>query len=167
MTRQLLAMANETTNRSDPTLASALSQFPSAGSALFVAVTGELHDRLSQFAEENFELVPAIADAFRQADVDRLGTLVDRSQRLAETLLKNQTPETTALQRQARELGAAAASAFGAGFGGSVWALVRTHDARSFVDTWADRYRALYRDAGMDAVFFVTSPGPPASVVAA
>ena len=57
------------------------------------------------------------------------GDLVDRSQQLAERRLGNQVPETIELARSARELGARAASAFGAGFGGSVWALVSRADA--------------------------------------
>jgi len=53
-----------------------------------------------------------------------LGGLVDRSQELTTTHLRNQVPETIFLAKAAREEGAIAASAFGAGFGGSVWALV-------------------------------------------
>ena len=44
------------------------------------------------------------------------GSLVDRSMALATTALGNQVPETIYLARRARELGAVAASAFGAGF---------------------------------------------------
>jgi galactokinase len=44
-----------------------------------------------------------------------LGVLVDRSQAMAESILRNQVPETIHLARSARELGAVAASAFGAG----------------------------------------------------
>ena len=51
-------------------------------------------------------------------------SLVDQSQAATEQLLGNQVPETVWLAREARGLGAIAASAFGAGFGGSVWALV-------------------------------------------
>jgi len=51
---------------------------------------------------------------------DKIGVLIDRSQDGAERLLGNQVPETIALARLARDLGAVAASAFGAGFGGSV-----------------------------------------------
>ncbi len=50
--------------------------------------------------------------------------MAERSQEAAERWLGNQIPETIALARLARHVGATAASAFGAGFGGSVWALV-------------------------------------------
>ena len=46
-----------------------------------------------------------------------------RSQESAERLLGNQVPETAVLVASARAFGAFASSAFGAGFGGSVWAL--------------------------------------------
>ena len=59
---------------------------------------------------------------------------------LAEALLGNQVPETVALAASARELGAAASSAFGAGFGGSVWALVPRGDAEGFATAWLERY---------------------------
>ena len=58
----------------------------------------------------------------------------------AEALLGNQVPETVALAASARQLGAAAASAFGAGFGGSVWALVPRADAEGFAAAWLERY---------------------------
>ena len=65
-----------------------------------------------------------------------MGTLVDRSMSLATTALGNQVPETIFLARRAREIGAAAASAFGAGFGGAVWAMVRASDADGFIARW-------------------------------
>ena len=55
---------------------------------------------------------------------------------MAERLLGNQVPETISLASTARALGAAAASAFGAGFGGSVWALVPEADAHAFASDW-------------------------------
>ena len=60
------------------------------------------------------------------------GKLVDESQVAAEELLGNQVPETISLAKHARALGAYAASAFGAGFGGSVWALVSRSEAEQF-----------------------------------
>ena len=84
----------------------------------------DLVTRLDQFAAEALEIIPAAGDALERGDLAALGELVDRSQRGAELLLGNQVPETFHLARSARSLGAVAASAFGAGFGGSVWALV-------------------------------------------
>jgi galactokinase len=70
--------------------------------------------------------------------------LADRSQEIAEKMLGNQIPQTSFLQRSARELGAVAASGFGAGFGGSVWALVRADQARDFAERWAKVYQKQY-----------------------
>jgi galactokinase len=79
----------------------------------------------------------------------------------ADKMLHNQIPETIFLARTAREMGAVAASAFGAGFGGSVWALVRRAAAADF----AARLNAGYRSAFPDRIaaeVFVTRAGPPA-----
>jgi galactokinase len=78
----------------------------------------------------------------------------------AERLLGNQVPETIALARIARELGAVAASAFGAGFGGSVWAMVKTDCAESFKSEWAERYWPRYPESAKRSEFFLTSAGP-------
>jgi galactokinase len=55
-----------------------------------------------------------------------------------------------------------AASAFGAGFGGSVWALVREADAGAFLADWARRYREAHPDEAARAAFFRTGAGPAA-----
>ena len=72
-------------------------------------------------------------------------------------------PETIALVQSARELGALAASSFGAGFGGSVWALVRTADALRFAEQWEARYRGEFPAAAQRAQFFTSRPGPAAT----
>ena len=85
----------------------------------------------------------------------------DRSQAAAELWLGNQIPETIALARLARTCGALAASAFGAGFGGSVWALVQEAEAPAFLEQWRSRYLANFPDRLPKAEFFPTSAGPP------
>ncbi len=74
-------------------------------------------------------------------------------------------PETVALARLARELGAHAASAFGAGFGGSVWALVDAAGADAFREDWLAAYAARHPVAAARAEAFVTRPGPGAGTV--
>ena len=88
---------------------------------------------------------------------------VDRSQHNAERLLGNQIPETVLLQRSARELGADAASAFGAGFGGSVWAMTPRDGAEQFASQWSARYCAAFPVAAARAEFIITRPGPGAT----
>lgn len=118
--------------------------------------------RLEQFFDETFLLVPGAADALDRADIAAFGAMVDRSQAGAERALENQIAETVHLQRYARELGANASSAFGAGFGGSVWAMIPAGDAETFVGRWRDRYQRVHPKAGVRATFFVTAPSPPA-----
>jgi galactokinase len=102
--------------------------------------------RLDHFVREDARIASA-ADAFAGVDRGRLEVLSDDSQTDAEQLLGNQVPETIALARRARELGAFGAASFGAGFGGSVWALVEREHA-------ADLARRWHPSA------FVADPGP-------
>ena len=117
--------------------------------------------RLEQFFDETYALVPGAAEALNRGDVAAFGAVVDRSQAGAERALENQIAETVHLQRYARELGANAASAFGAGFGGSVWAMISRDDAETFMGRWRDRYQRVHPKAAARATFFVTSPSPP------
>ena len=129
------------------------------------------YDRRRIAVELNREVVPrqdhprrrlAAGDALEVGDLVALGELVDRSQRGAELLLGNQVPETFHLARSARSLGAAAASAFGAGFGGSVWALVKRSEGQHFADCWLDSYAASFPEQATRATFFLTGAGPAA-----
>jgi len=96
--------------------------------------------RLEQFEAENGRVIAA-ADAFARGDIDAIADLAVASQRDADLLLGNQVPETRDLVSLALAHGAAAASSFGAGWGGSVWALVREEDAAGFAAGWIDAYR--------------------------
>lgn len=119
-----------------------------------------LLNRLQQFNEESNEIVPTAADILQHGDLRGLGALVDRSQSLAETHLANHVPETIALARSARQLGAAAASSFGAGFGGSVWALVGAGRAEEFRQSWAAQYHERFPARAESSRFFIGAPGP-------
>ena len=89
-----------------------------------------------------------------------LGRLSAESQSDAEQRLRNQVAETSALVRVARDVGAFAARSFGAGFGGSAWAMV-DRDAAGFAGRWLAAYRREHPDAGARALAFVANPGPP------
>lgn len=86
-------------------------------------IAADLTARLDQFLVESHTLIPRAATALAAGDLEALRALVERSQLLAELNLRNQVPETIAVQREMIRCGAVAASAFGAGFGGSVWGL--------------------------------------------
>jgi galactokinase len=122
-----------------------------------------LLDRFDQFVEESVGIIPAASTALASQDLGRFGSLVDRSQDLAARLLHNQVPETAGLARSARELGAVASSAFGAGFGGSVWALVPAQDVERFATRWERAYRSAF--PSRVPTFLVTRAGPAACAV--
>src|SRR4029453_10540717 len=117
-----------------------------------------LRSRLEHFLVENHEILPAALTALDANALDDFGRLVDRSQEAAERLLGNQVPETSSLAALARTNGALAASAFGAGFGGSVWALVETSRAEAFLKAWRRAYRAIHPKAAASGTFFITRP---------
>jgi galactokinase len=165
-TSLILQRWHERTGRADATLAAAVRSAPDAPSHLRGLVANPsdqaLIDRLEQFVEESETIVPQAAERLARKDYAALGSLVDRSQRLAEERLRNQVPETMALVRTARFLGAPAASAFGAGFGGSVWALAPRSPSVEFLDRWRAEYLRLFPAHATSAEFFVTHAGPAA-----
>jgi len=118
--------------------------------------------RRAQFREETDIIVPGVGDAIRDRDWNSLGKLVDRSQSLAESVLKNQVPETIHLARSARELGAVAASAFGAGFGGAVWAMVPRDDSTRFLAAWRDGYERAFPNRRSRAKWALSAAAGPA-----
>jgi galactokinase len=119
-----------------------------------------LRSRFEQFLSETYEIVPQATVAFAKGDWTLFGELVDLSQRYSEKLLENQVAETSFLARAARDLGATAASACGAGFGGSVWALVNKSESANFIERWEARYRQQFPTRGFRSTFFRTAPGP-------
>lgn len=124
--------------------------------------TDSLVQRFDQFHIEANEIIPAAGDALARGDLVAFGELVARSQQGAESALENQIPETIALVQQARELGAVAASAFGAGFGGSVWALVASPAAGVFQGAWSRTYADAFPSSLPHAEFFDSRAGPAA-----
>lgn len=97
--------------------------------------------RFQQFFNESELLVPDICRAIEAKDEAALRKAAAESNRLSDTHLGNLVPQTRSLVTLAMENGAignvnfipmvcldksklVAASAFGAGFGGSVWAIV-------------------------------------------
>jgi galactokinase len=169
---EILRMWRDATGEQHETLRAAVHSRPDAPARLESAIRegrsdaflpADLAQRLAHFLLENETLVPAAARALTDGDLDAFGRVANESQKGAENLLMNQVPETIALARFARELGATASSAFGAGFGGSVWALVPATDAQEFADRWRARYQAIARPRVLArSTFFLTAPGPPA-----
>ena len=118
--------------------------------------------RFEHFYAENEELLPAVGRALAERDMAAFGRVTDQSQRQAEQLLGNQIPETAFLAKSARENGAAGSNAFGAGFGGSVWAMVEDARIGDFLTAWRQAYLARFPQYAKTSLFFATGAGPGA-----
>ena len=169
--RHLLQAWNSATSRTDATLADALNSATDAPAQFDVIARASATDefsaqhllaRLQQFQEETNINVPCAAEAAARGDWEMFAYYVAASQAGAERALENQVPETTSLVKVGLNAGAIAASAFGAGFGGSVWALVRTQNADDFADRWRAAYEIASPTTAAKAQFFSTRPAPPA-----
>lgn len=165
--RKLVSRWNEDQRRSDATLADAIGSGAQATGILQHLAAADadprMTPRLEQFLLEAFDLIPRAAAALSRGSVDEFGRTADRSQEAAEELLGNQIPETVRLAALARSLGAPAASAFGAGFGGSVWALHPAEGAEPFLRKWEDAYAREFPSVIGQAEFFLSPAGPGAS----
>ena len=163
-TREIVSAWNDATGRTDITIADALAADEDAAEGLrsIVAHSPELTARLRAFLTESEQIIPAAMAALRDGDLDTFGQLSDLSQSSADQNLGNQVAQTNRLQGLAREMGAAGSTSFGAGFGGSVWALTRTADAEAFGTQWLDRYTSEYPEVQGRASVLTTRPGGPA-----
>lgn len=168
--RALHAIWNARSGQRAASLCAALASNPHAAERLDKWIEGDemftadaLRRRLRHFIRENAR-PPLAAAAFRGANRDALGQLAAESQREADELLGNQIPETMLLAALARDVGAFAASSFGAGFGGSVWATVRAGDAERFGAEWVRAYGQRMPHVGT-VDWFVARPGPAATEI--
>ncbi len=139
--RELVGLWNSATNQDKPTLASIVRSSPSAADELMKLIQtshlsfspDDLALRLRQFVDESETIIPQAAQALIQNDLPRLAQLVQRSTAGAIEKLRNQEPRTIELIDAALKHGALAASPFGAGFGGSAWAMVYQGQLAEFV----------------------------------
>ena len=168
----VLARWNETTGRADASLAGAVRHLvgdatgeqaagdPALKDLLRLCDPGYERQRIEQFLIESLVLVPEGARLIAAADPG-VGEVLERSQELADRGLCNQVPQTRLMVSLAREAGAIGTSSFGAGWGGSVYALVRADEAGGFAAQWLRAYRDREQGAEQAAVI-VTRPGPGA-----
>ncbi|MDO4412510.1 galactokinase family protein [Cutibacterium sp.] len=162
-TREIVSRWNSTTGRHDAVIGDVLAVDPHAERLYEVVRDREdLTRRLDHFMTESEKIVPQASKALACSDLDGFGRAVQQSQCAAEELLGNQVPQTSALARIAQSLGAVGSTSFGAGFGGSVWALVPTAEATGFAEKWLAAYREEYPEEASQATTVVTRPGPPA-----
>ena len=140
-----------------------------ASAAIAAAATAEetaldLPGRWEQFFREDQEIIPAVADLLAAGKADQIAPLIDASHAGAVHGLQNQVPQTNFLQSSAKAHGAIAASAFGAGFGGSVWAMAPSDQAAAFAKAWAAEYHEKFPHEAARSEFFLTHPGSSARV---
>jgi galactokinase len=169
--QRIILTWNTVTDRSDTSIAAMVESEPEAARRIreVLRTTPEsdfpaarLVERFDQFVMESCDTIPHAAAALARSDVLAFGAWVERSQLGAEVMLRNQIPETIALVQLARRAGAHAASAFGGGFGGSVWALVDAAGADAFAERWREMYARDFPGPAAQAEFIVTRPGPGA-----
>jgi galactokinase len=165
---------NQISKRHDPHLSEAIQQagVDEIRSILKKAPSGEfaaddLVRRFDHFTIENEDILPKAGDALALGDVKGFGEWANRSQAQGVGLLKNQIPETETLAQLAVGLGACGASAFGAGFGGSVWALVERHTVGEFLCAWKDAYMQQFAQHQSLCQFFSTDASTGAFEVVA
>jgi galactokinase len=118
----------------------------------------DLPGRVRQFLLEERKTTPRALEAMLWRDLDAFGAAVNASHRASRRLLWNIAPEIDFLQRSALNLGAAGASGFGAGFGGSIFAVIQTEDAAQFASAWRKEYVRRYPEREKESAFFLTRP---------
>ncbi|WP_234698886.1 GHMP family kinase ATP-binding protein [Poriferisphaera corsica] len=169
LAKELVEMWNNQTGSHAKTLTEIVrsDSFDMTINNLFIEYSGELDckelkNRLAHFIRENDQIIPAVMKELKSNHYDVVGDLIDQSQNSAEKLLGNQVMHTIELAKSARNLGAVAASAFGAGFGGSVWALVEKRDRDRLMKAWKKAYKDFDMATSERACFFETLLGPGA-----
>ncbi len=119
----------------------------------------DLADRIRQFALEDRRFIPAAVRAIREGDLASFGKNLTASHRASRSCLHNIAAEIDFLQHAALRLGAAGASGFGGGFGGSIVAVLRASRAEKFLKSWEKAYAKRYPSRAAEASFFIAAPG--------
>lgn len=163
--RGLVVAWNAATGRSDCSLAAALAAAPDAPDRLADIARRSpeaalASARLAQFRREAEHIVPGALAAISGADGPALGRWAVESQQGAELALRNQVPETRFLARAAMASGAHAASAFGAGFGGAVWAICDAERAEDVRARWREAYARAFPARAPKAEYLQLRPAP-------
>lgn len=161
-TRKLVEIWNEHSGDGHVYLADVIAGGRNLGTLRSLAEEHGLQDRLNAFITESQVLIPAALAALEAEDLAGFGQAANLSHANARDLLKNQIPPTNFLQTSATQLGAAGATSFGAGFGGSVWAVVSEEEAPEFAAAWEEEYRTHFPEEASRASFMIARPGPAA-----
>jgi galactokinase len=169
--REAVAVFNRLSGRSHPTLREVVDHEPKPSgegwlreldraAAADGGMAPSLGDRVRQFILEDRVHVPRAIEALKTRDLARFGQLLSDSHRASKKDLWNIVPEIDWLMECACGLGAAGASGFGAGFGGSIFAVTTADQAEALLGQWRRRYTAGFPDRAREADFFIAEPSP-------
>lgn len=125
----------------------------------------ELVARFRQFMAEDQRIIPGFLAALLRRDLPQMGAWINQSHALSKRYLRNIVPEVDWLQRWARRLGAIGSSGFGAGFGGSVYALVPATMAAPFAEEWRIGFCKRFPQYAGTCEMFVTFPSAAAGMM--
>lgn len=120
--------------------------------------------RVKQFIEESDVIGEGMARALSSStdQHNKIKELSFFSHSLGDEALGNLVEATAWLPKRAMHLKALGSSSFGAGFGGSVYAVVNSNEADSFEKQWSDDYKKAFPQYAKNSVFFTMRPGPSA-----
>jgi len=119
--------------------------------------------RFDHFYEESEVIIPKFVQSLKNRDFQTLRKVVEQSQKMSDDLMDGYIVEETRwLPTEALKLGAIASCGFGAGFGGSVWALVQKNQSKQFSELWKNNYLAKFPKNKEKCRFKAMRPGPGA-----
>ena len=108
-----------------------------------VTVDEELAGRAFQFFREN-ALIGRAVEHLKVGEYASVGELINESHELSKRCLGNIVEEVDWLHEKANGLDAYGATGFGAGFGGSCYAMVDRKKSEEFISRWKDSYLKRY-----------------------
>lgn len=106
-------------------------------------IDGELAGRAHQFFREN-ALIGRTVELLKSGGYVTAGSLINESHELSKRYLGNIVDEVDWLQKKANDIGAYGATGFGAGFGGSCYALVKREKSAEFISMWRASYQKRF-----------------------
>jgi galactokinase len=118
----------------------------------------DLPGRVRQFLLEDRTHIPAAVAALAGGDVTGFAKIVTASHDASRRYLRNIAPAVNVLAREALRLRAEGASGFGAGFGGSLLAVVPAAGAAEFIRRWRSSFEASHPAEAAEAEFFAARP---------
>jgi galactokinase len=120
----------------------------------------DLAGRVRQFIQADGPDMDGALAALKARDIGAFGGAINESHRGSKRGLWNIVPEVDWLASSALRLGAAGASGFGAGFGGSILAVTEAASAERFRERWRASYLRRHPARAAEAAFFIAEPRP-------